>query len=205
MIDLPLGTVLKYKKEMYCITQGLDGVIATNVHTGTWQFVKNLNWKKFEILFQPTPTPKIGKEEVAIRVQSGNFLVFQNTQTNPQGTSYLRVLEPHGKEIAYWDANEWEENPENVIGAVCGALLLKPSQPSDYFATYDVYRKGCFVTKRFARFQSKTHAQQCLDKWNDPDGWSYLNLQTIDQQTWLNAPDDDRIDHFLIQVLIDTN
>jgi len=37
--------------------------------------------------------------------------------------TYLRVCDPLGREIAYWVSDEWAQAPEEVIGAVLGALV----------------------------------------------------------------------------------
>jgi hypothetical protein len=36
---------------------------------------------------------------------------------------YLRICDPRGRELYYWDVAEWEESGESVIGAVFGAAL----------------------------------------------------------------------------------
>lgn len=38
------------------------------------------------------------------------------------GTSYVRVCDPEGVEVMYWNAEEWGEAPEEVMGAIIGAL-----------------------------------------------------------------------------------
>jgi len=51
--------------------------------------------------------------------ESGNKLCFL-THLTP--CDHIRVLDPEGKEIAYWDEKEWEEEPAEVMGAIMGAL-----------------------------------------------------------------------------------
>ena len=41
--------------------------------------------------------------------------------SHPDGCSYIRILD-QGREVAYWDAEEWAEDPEGVMGAIMGAL-----------------------------------------------------------------------------------
>lgn len=44
----------------------------------------------------------------------------------PEEVSYLRVCDPLGREVAYWTMDEVKESPEEVLGAVIGAL--RPGQ-----------------------------------------------------------------------------
>lgn len=41
---------------------------------------------------------------------------------SPDGTSYVRVCDPEGREVAYWNYEEWRDEPEFVMGAIVGAL-----------------------------------------------------------------------------------
>lgn len=66
--------------------------------------------------------PDFGPEERAIPIVNGSFLVCQSTAANPTGTTYVRIVDGAGKEIVYWDAREWEEDPEGVMGAIMGAI-----------------------------------------------------------------------------------
>lgn len=36
---------------------------------------------------------------------------------------YVRVCDPLGREIAYWNSDEWQEDPQVVMGAILGALM----------------------------------------------------------------------------------
>lgn len=35
---------------------------------------------------------------------------------------YVRTVDPIGREIAYWDSEEWKEDPQRVMGAILGSL-----------------------------------------------------------------------------------
>jgi hypothetical protein len=64
--------------------------------------------------------------EVAFECPSGNFVVVESSQANPAGTSYVRLVDhlgPDGKEIVYWVEDEWAESPEEVMGAIFGAMV----------------------------------------------------------------------------------
>jgi len=50
---------------------------------------------------------------------------------------YVRVCDPLGREVAYWVSDEWQEDPQLVMGAILGALMRgqpqlrgKPTTPS---------------------------------------------------------------------------
>ena len=40
----------------------------------------------------------------------------------PLPCSYVRILDAGRREIAYWDAAEWAEDPAGVMGAIMGAI-----------------------------------------------------------------------------------
>lgn len=58
-------------------------------------------------------------DETVIRTLSGFALA---APAYPEEVDYVRVLDPKGREIAYWCADEWEEAPQEVMGAILGAL-----------------------------------------------------------------------------------
>lgn len=58
--------------------------------------------------------------ESVLRVHTGFQL---RTPAYPEPCSYLRVCDPIGRETAYWNSAEWQEDPEDVLGAVVGALV----------------------------------------------------------------------------------
>jgi len=37
------------------------------------------------------------------------------------GSSYVRVCGPDGREAGYWTWTEWKEDPQLVMGAILGA------------------------------------------------------------------------------------
>ena len=58
--------------------------------------------------------------EAAVRAHNGFQL---RTPAFPQECDYARVCDPLGREIAYWSAEEWKESPQEVMGAIMGALV----------------------------------------------------------------------------------
>jgi hypothetical protein len=63
--------------------------------------------------------------ECGIQTHTGFFL---RTPAPPAPCDYVRVCDPLGREIGYWRAKEWAEAPEDVMGAVVGALCRGISQ-----------------------------------------------------------------------------
>ena len=58
--------------------------------------------------------------EVVLQVPNGMQLVADGE--HEVGTDYVRVCDPAGVEVAYWVADEWQEEPAAVMGAIVGAL-----------------------------------------------------------------------------------
>ena len=70
----------------------------------------------------------IEHDEVALTMaETGNKVVFSSAEVEPEGTSHIRVLNPDGVEIGYWIADEWQEAPVEVMGAIMGALCSNTS------------------------------------------------------------------------------
>ncbi len=76
-------------------------------------------------------------KEAWIPLPFGGAFAFANKDVNPNGTDYVRVLAANGGEIVYWTADEWRDDPEVVMGAICGAMLhnedLDPKQHPETF------------------------------------------------------------------------
>jgi hypothetical protein len=70
-----------------------------------------------------TPYGVSTSEEIYVRLAGGHVLAFPNAETEPGGCSYVRFLAADGGEIVYWTAQEWEEEPESVMGAIMGFLV----------------------------------------------------------------------------------
>lgn len=61
---------------------------------------------------------RVQPDESSINLPNGK-VVFPAA---PAEVTYVRVLNEKDREIAYWDVNEWEEEPEDVMGAILGAI-----------------------------------------------------------------------------------
>jgi hypothetical protein len=82
----------------------------------------------------PTPETPYGvspSREGWVRLHTGNVVAFDGVDRN--GTSYVRVLDPNGGELGYWTSTEWEEEPESVMGAFCGAMLSTEAADPEKF------------------------------------------------------------------------
>lgn len=59
--------------------------------------------------------------ETIIGLASGGSIRCESAEDNPNGTTYVRVCDNVGNEVAYWTADEWRDEPEFVLGAIMGA------------------------------------------------------------------------------------
>jgi hypothetical protein len=73
-------------------------------------------------------TPEYGTE-VVLTVENG--MQLRADGEDPNGTSYVRVCDPQGREVAYWICDEWKAEPEFVMGAIIGSLcVIEEGEPS---------------------------------------------------------------------------
>lgn len=49
LTQLPFGTVVRYRKKNYWVSNGLDRPIVTDVN-GMWCFIDELKWKKWTVV-----------------------------------------------------------------------------------------------------------------------------------------------------------
>lgn len=40
----------------------------------------------------------------------------------PNDCEYVRITDLEGEEVVYWHFNEWQEKPQEVMGAILGAI-----------------------------------------------------------------------------------
>lgn len=73
--------------------------------------------------------------EAWLPLPGGGVFAFPSTEAAEDGCQYVRVLDPHGGEVAYWDADEWAEDPAYVMGAICGSMLAVDTKadPEKYY------------------------------------------------------------------------
>ena len=57
-------------------------------------------------------------DETIVLLADGRQLRFP---AYPESCSYIRVMF-EGREITYWNSEEWKEDPEDVMGAIMGVL-----------------------------------------------------------------------------------
>lgn len=60
-------------------------------------------------------------DEFVVYLRNGNTIHTDTFADHEAGSSYVRVCDLDGKEIAYWSSTEWVEDPELVMGAILGA------------------------------------------------------------------------------------
>lgn len=64
--------------------------------------------------------------EAALIAHTGFELRYD---TDDELLTYVRVCDPLGRELAYWTHEEWQEDPQLVMGAIIGALVRgQPAQ-----------------------------------------------------------------------------
>lgn len=59
--------------------------------------------------------------ECVIELLNGFSIRTDSASDNPEGSSFVRVCDRNGNEVAYWTSDEWRESPEEVMGAILGA------------------------------------------------------------------------------------
>jgi len=59
--------------------------------------------------------------ECIVELANGRTMRTDTYEDNPAGSSYVRVCDAGGTEIAYWTYTEWQEDPQLVMAAIIGA------------------------------------------------------------------------------------
>jgi hypothetical protein len=54
--------------------------------------------------------------ELIVYVAGGNTI--RTGGDKHKAGAYVRICNSEGKEIAYWDKQEWKDDPESVMGAI---------------------------------------------------------------------------------------
>jgi hypothetical protein len=67
-------------------------------------------------------------EEFVLHLDNGNTIHTDTYKANDAGSSYVRVCGPDGSEIAYWTWEEWQDDPQLVMGAFLGAAGSAPDE-----------------------------------------------------------------------------
>ena len=60
-------------------------------------------------------------DELSISIGSGS-LVSDLPKEGTKAVSYMQFKDSSGREVAYWDIQEWTDEPEAVMGAIMGVL-----------------------------------------------------------------------------------
>ena len=59
--------------------------------------------------------------EHIVPLANGMAIHTDTYEDNPDGSSYVRIVDSAGNEVAYWSCDEWAEEPQLVMGAILGA------------------------------------------------------------------------------------
>lgn len=91
------------------LPEAVNGLKTVHLMPGDW---------RIEDRYSP-----ITEDEVAFQLGDTEFeVVVESAESNPNGTTYVRfVVLDH--EALYWVVDEWEEDGENVMGAIFGAMF----------------------------------------------------------------------------------
>jgi len=73
------------------------------------------------------------------------------TAAYPQECDYIRITDRADHEIAYWSCDEWRDSPQEVMGAIVGALNGGESRELPQFAQQKA--KGLEVLKKPMKFE----------------------------------------------------
>jgi len=65
----------------------------------------------------------VEEDEVFVDTVGGEKLVFSSYRADPEGATYVRIVDERGVELLYWTCQEWEEDPVLVMGAILGAVM----------------------------------------------------------------------------------
>jgi hypothetical protein len=93
-------------------------------------------------------------KEMYIACPNGMVLAFANSEVSPEGTDYVRIVNKDGGEVVYWVCDEWSESPQEVMGAILGAMVGEHNGEANYyrFAEDVTFPKGIrvgeYITKR---------------------------------------------------------
>lgn len=65
----------------------------------------------------------VSEHETSIDIAKNQRLVFSHAESEPDGVSYVRIIDENDNELVLWDYQEWVDDPKCVMGAILGAIL----------------------------------------------------------------------------------
>lgn len=106
-----------------------------------YELAERLGWSDVEIshAIDSLKASQAGYgEECVVTTHSGREI---RSPAFPQPCDYIRITQ-HGFELAYWTSEEWKECPDEVMGAIMGALHHDREAPEtiDLTATIETQR-----------------------------------------------------------------
>ncbi len=66
--------------------------------------------------------------ETRFPLPSGTILAFDAPQHDCNDVSTVRLLDTKGKELVMWTAQEWQDDPTSVMGAICNGMTMTPKE-----------------------------------------------------------------------------
>lgn len=60
--------------------------------------------------------------ECVVHTVKGQSVVFEGFDQNPNGTSYVRFIDDQERELLYYSMDEWQEDPEMVMGCIMSCI-----------------------------------------------------------------------------------
>lgn len=93
---------------------------STKVHDGLAASAAAMKygWQGFELDHALGALGHNYGDETVVKTFGGKEL---RSPVYPKSCNYVRVVQD-GFELAYWDAEEWREDPREVMGAIIGAI-----------------------------------------------------------------------------------
>lgn len=81
----------------------------------------------------PAPYGVSPSREAWVRLPNGLVMACGSGEVNVEGVDYVRFLNKRGGEVAYWAAEEWHEDPHEVMGAICGAMFGSDDTQASFY------------------------------------------------------------------------
>jgi len=100
-------------------------------------------------------------QEAELRAHTGFALRYDATTST---CDYVRTVDPLGREIAYWVADEWKEDPALVMGAILGSLVR--GRPLEVAAKRSQSKPGAELLRRLIREALAYKTEAFENDWN---------------------------------------
>ena len=108
--------------------------------------------------------------EVTIRTASGIIIA---APAFPEECSYVRLLNRNGDELVYWDSQEWQDEPTEVMGALIAGFCAGPEGVAESLSLPVIEHYKVIMHE---------HRDPETDEplfWSNTDGWGSLDSATL--------------------------